>query len=171
MKEFYGTKKLAATTMTLGEYNEYRGWDMPENENPDAPGFLIEYLDGGKANFPNHKGYISWSPKEQFENAYQPTTAMSFGHALVALKAGAKAARSSWNGKGMWIARTPGSAFEAKFAKCGHAAAKRAVEIDDPEGEIELLPHIDMRDADGFIVVGWLASQTDMLAEDWMIVE
>jgi len=96
---------------------------------------------------------------------------MDFGKALNALKAGAAVARAGWNGKGMWLALTPGSAFEAKFAKCGHAAAKRAFEINDPDGEIELLPHIDMRAADGSMVIGWLASQTDMLAEDWAIVD
>lgn len=96
---------------------------------------------------------------------------MDFGEALKALKAGACVARAGWNGKGMWIALTPGSAFEAKHAKCGHAAAKRAVEIGDPDGEIELLPRIDMRSADGSMVVGWLASQSDMLAEDWCVVD
>lgn len=95
---------------------------------------------------------------------------MDFGDAIRAMKAGAKVARAGWNGKGMWVALTPGSAFEARHAKCGHAAAKRAGELAYPEDEIELLPHIDMRAADGCIVVGWLASQTDMLAEDWMVV-
>lgn len=95
---------------------------------------------------------------------------MNFGQALEALKEGAAVARSGWNGKGMWIALTPGSAFEARHAKCGHAAAKRAMELGDQEAEIELLPHIDMRAADGTMVIGWLASQTDMLADDWQIV-
>lgn len=103
-------------------------------------------------------------------NEPPPNERMDFGAALKALKAGAAVARSGWNGKGMWIALTPGSAFEARHAKCGHAAAKRAVELPDGEAEIELLPHIDMRAADGSMVVGWLASQTDMLAEDWAIV-
>lgn len=95
---------------------------------------------------------------------------MDFGDALRALKAGAKVSRAGWNGKGMWIALTPGSAFEARHAKCGHAAAKRADELGFPEAEVVLLPHIDMRAADGSMVVGWLASQTDMLAEDWAVV-
>jgi hypothetical protein len=105
-----------------------------------------------------------------YDRADQPHTNMNFGDALAALKDGAKVARAGWNGKGMWIALTPGSAFEARYAKCGHAAAKRADEMDDPDGDIELLPHIDMRAADGCMVVGWLASQTDMLADDWQIV-
>lgn len=99
---------------------------------------------------------------------------MDFSDALRALKAGAKVAREGWNGKGMWIALTPGSAFPAASAKCGHAAAKRADELRDEshfeEPFVDLLPHIDMRTADGAMCVGWLASQTDMLAEDWVVV-
>jgi hypothetical protein len=94
---------------------------------------------------------------------------MSFGHAIVAMKAGHKVARAGWNGKGMWIALTPGSSFDATYAKDGHAAKHRAFEV-GADGQIDLLPHIDMRAADGTMVVGWLASQTDMLADDWMIV-
>ena len=37
--------------------------------------------------------------------------------------------------------------------------------------EVEICSHIDMKSADNKIVIGWLASQTDMLAEDWEIVE
>ncbi len=91
---------------------------------------------------------------------------MDFGDAIRAMKAGAKVARAGWNGKGMWVAMTPGSTFPAFAAKDGHAAAHRAAEVGHG-GEINLLPHIDMRAADGSLVVGWLASQTDMLAEDW----
>jgi hypothetical protein len=39
-----------------------------------------------------------------------------------------------------------------------------------PFTDVRINPHIDMKAADGSIVVGWLASQTDMLAEDWVIV-
>lgn len=95
---------------------------------------------------------------------------MDFGDAIRAMKAGAAVRRVGWNGKGMWVSFTPGSAFEARHAKCGHAAAKRAMELEDPEAEIVTLPHFDMRAADGSIVIGWLASQTDMAAEDWEVV-
>jgi len=91
---------------------------------------------------------------------------MDFGEAIRALKAGKMVARTGWNGKGMWLAYTPGSTFPAVYAKDGHAAKHRAAEV-GTEGEITLLPHIDMRAADGSMVIGWLASQTDMLAEDW----
>lgn len=95
---------------------------------------------------------------------------MNFGEALEALKIGARVARAGWNGKGMWIALTPGSVFPAGLAKSGHAARHRAEELGDDFKEITLLPHIDMRAADGSMVIGWLASQTDMLADDWEIV-
>ena len=73
MKPCIGTKFVSAKRMTLGEYNAYRKWDMPANENPDTPGYLIEYKDGGKPNDPRHTGYISWSPKDVFEAGYTET--------------------------------------------------------------------------------------------------
>lgn len=101
---------------------------------------------------------------------------MDFGDAIRAMKAGKKVARAGWNGKNMWVALTPGSQFPAQHAKPDHAAAHRAAEIESdqvPSGgdHVVLLPHIDMRSADGSMAVGWLASQTDMLAEDWAVVE
>lgn len=71
MKKYIGTKQLKATPMTLGAYNEYRGWKQPENEDPNAEGYLVEYQDGGKPNDERHEGYISWSPKDVFERAYK----------------------------------------------------------------------------------------------------
>lgn len=97
---------------------------------------------------------------------------MDFGDAIRAMKAGKKVARAGWNGKNMWVALTPGSQFPADMARAGHAARHRADEMDTTTGLfIVLMPHIDMRAADGSMVVGWLASQTDMLAEDWRIVD
>lgn len=95
---------------------------------------------------------------------------MDFGDAIRAMKAGKCVAREGWNGKGMWVAYTPGSKFAKEFAKDGHAAKHRADEIATAGGDITLLPHLDMRAADGSMVIGWLASQTDMLAEDWVEV-
>ena len=77
------------------------------------------------------------------------------------LKEGAKVARIGWNGKGMFLFLVPGSTFKVNRPPLLGIY---------PEGtEINYLPHIDMRTADGK-VVPWLASQTDVLAEDWVIV-
>lgn len=67
---YIGTKSVLATTMTRGEYNEYRGWQIPENEDPSEQGYLVEYVDGGKPNDERHQGYISWSPRDVFEQSY-----------------------------------------------------------------------------------------------------
>lgn len=97
---------------------------------------------------------------------------MNFGSALECLKAGFKVARSGWNGKGMWVALTPASSFSSDYAKTGHAAGHRANEMSKTHQEyIYLNAHIDMKTADGSMCIGWLASQTDMLADDWCIVD
>lgn len=70
-KLYQGTKRLRAIPMSRGDYNVYRGWITPEGENTADEGYLVEYQDGGKANDHRHVGYISWSPKEVFENSYQ----------------------------------------------------------------------------------------------------
>lgn len=70
MVAFIGTKSVLATSMTRGEYNEYRGWQIPENEDPLEEGYLVEYVDGGKPNDERHSGYISWSPRDVFEKSY-----------------------------------------------------------------------------------------------------
>lgn len=70
-KNYVGTKALKATPMTKGEYNKYRGWEMPSNEVAEEPGYFVEYQDGGKSNDSRHEGYVSWSPKDVFEKSYK----------------------------------------------------------------------------------------------------
>ena len=72
MNKYLGTKEVSAKPMTRGEYNDYRGWQIPENEDPNEQGYLIEYQDGGKSNDSRHAGYISWSPADVFNRAYAP---------------------------------------------------------------------------------------------------
>lgn len=72
MNKYLGTKEVLAKPMTRGEYNDYRGWQIPENEDPNEQGYLIEYQDGGKSKDSRHAGYISWSPADVFDRAYAP---------------------------------------------------------------------------------------------------
>ena len=90
MLRYIGTKVIKAMPMTRGEYNGIRGWDVPEGENPDDEGYLVEYLDGGKPNHTDYSGYISWSPKDVFERAYRAVSKLTAGMAIQALKAGQK---------------------------------------------------------------------------------
>ena len=163
MSDLYiGTKMVNAEPMTRAEYNAFRGWELPADENGDDEGYLVEYLDGGKPNTTTHAGYVSWSPKEQFDNAYRKTSGMSFGLAVEAVKKGKKIARAGWNGKGMFLFLVPGSTFKVNRAPLLGIY---------PEGtEINYHAHIDMKTVDGTIVP-WLASQTDVLADDWIVVE
>lgn len=71
MKKYIGIKYVYAEPMTRLEYNQLRDWKLPEDENGDDEGYLIEYIDGGKPNVMGYNGYVSWSPKEVFERAYQ----------------------------------------------------------------------------------------------------
>jgi hypothetical protein len=83
---------------------------------------------------------------------------MNFGQALETLKAGGLVQRAGWNGKGMFLYLVAGSKFTVSRAPLLGIF---------PEGtEIDYSPHIDMRTADGKCVP-WLASQTDILADDW----
>lgn len=70
-KRYVGTKIVKAWPMTRGQYNKYRGWTMPETENPEDLGYLVEYEKGGQPNHPEHPGYISWSPQDVFEGSYE----------------------------------------------------------------------------------------------------
>ena len=104
MTPHIGTKHVNATPMTLGNYNIYRGWELPEDEEPSTEGFMVEYLGSTDSNHKSHSGYISWTPAEQFNNHYDDlSSGISYGHALLLLELGYKLAREGWNGKGMFI--------------------------------------------------------------------
>lgn len=157
MKEFYGTKRILAIPMTRGAYNQYRGWVVPANENPHDAGYLVEYTDGGKPNDERHSGYISWSPADVFDLAYKPINAMTFGHALEALKEGRRVARAGWNGKGMYLLYVGPQDWNFDNDN-----------VEEKEADFQCYAFIVMKTADNKFVP-WLASQTDVLAEDWTI--
>lgn len=70
MNTYIGTKIINAKPMNRLEYNEFRNWQLPADENGADEGYLVEYLDGGKPNTPEYAGYVSWSPKDVFEKSY-----------------------------------------------------------------------------------------------------
>lgn len=150
-------------------------------ERDNKPGYLVRYADG----------YVSWSPKAVFDEAYREigileaaivprsqaeapaveeadactftaTACGPFGFALNMLRHGCKVARDGWNGKGMFLYLVPSSEFVVNRPPLLGIY---------PEGtKVHYRAHIDMVTADGSCVP-WLASQTDLLAEDWYIVE
>jgi len=86
---------------------------------------------------------------------------------LESLKSGAKVCRKGWNGNNMWICLTKGSVIPCELARGGAALA---IAKEDKRKQITINDHIDMKTSDGSVCCGWLASQADMLADDWMIV-
>lgn len=82
------------------------------------------------------------------------SASMDFADALRALKRGERVAREGWNGKGMWIV----------IIHAGNAVYRRNGDAYDMQD------CIGMRTAGGVMQPGWLASQADLLAEDWRIV-
>ena len=111
-------------------------------------GYRVRYQDG----------YESWSPKDVFEEAYRRTDAMTFGMAIEAARKGRKIARKGWNGKGQYVELATGISYV------------------NPTGEIINASHeVIGNRAFAFVgtsgvQMGWLASQADMLAEDWVII-
>lgn len=172
MKRYIGVKEIKATPMKRGAYNTYRGWECPADENPDDDGFLVEYIDGGQANHPDHAGYISWSPADVFERAYRRVDGLTFGQAIEAMKAGKKVARAGWNGKGMWVVLMGGMTLPPYSTQGTERKVNdRTAKFIGEDTPFESLPYVAMWTADKKWLPGWLASQTDMLSEDWMIVD
>jgi hypothetical protein len=89
---------------------------------------------------------------------------MDFGDAIRHMKIGRKVARDGWNGKGMWLIYVPGTVDAPLREGTPYAAAVR-------DDTVTINPHIDMMTATGEMQPGYLASQTDMLADDWVVVE
>lgn len=115
-------------------------------------GYDVHYADG----------YTSWSPKAPFEEAYRDIAeGVTFGDAIYFLKRGGVVTRRGWNGKGMFLYMVPPGEYPARTR-----AAK------DYFGEDALVPYrayIAMKTVDGD-VVPWVASQSDVLAEDWLVI-
>jgi len=162
MQQYIGVKLINAKPMSRLEYNMFRGWTLPVDENGEDAGYLVEYIDGGKANTEEYAGYVSWSPADVFERAYRMTNGLTFGLALEALKAGQKLARSGWNGAGQFVYIVPANAYPAQTG-----AAKAYF------GDGALVPYgayLALKNAQDTVNT-WAPSISDVLAEDWQVVD
>lgn len=150
MKQFIGVKIIHAEPAKATE-NDKRG-TYPTG----AEGYKVVYEDG----------YTSWSPKAVFDAAYRPTDGLTFGLAIEALKLGKKVARVGWDCKSMWLHYVDGVHYGVSSN-----VLEPVAKYGDPEISLfpTLAPWIGMKTADNNFVP-WLASQTDVLADDWMIV-
>ena len=146
MQNYIGVKLVGAEPMTRGDYNTKRVRTAPADKNPADEGYCVCYPDG----------YTSWCPKEQFEKANRKTDGMSFGHAIESARLGLKIARAGWNGRGIFVMlNTPSD--RSKMTQEYLYIDTTGLQTDN-----EAAPRC---------CVPWLASQTDMLADDWQLVE
>lgn len=107
-----------------------------------------------------------------FDKTYDPvleqTELLTFGDAIQAAKQGHKVARRGWSGRGMWVIYNAGSKGQT------HAMFDGSVYKNHGVDECEILPNFDMYTVNlegrRAMLVGWAASQTDMLANDWAII-
>ena len=91
---------------------------------------------------------------------------MNFGQAIEELKKGNRVARKGWNGKGMFLILIDGTNAIKPYPNTPYDSVVKY----NGQEKINILPHIDMHTAKGDMVCGWLASQTDMLSDDWVVI-
>lgn len=151
MKTYIGTKIIQA---------EPQAKNYGPSEGQGAPGYKVVYPDG----------YTSWSPADAFEGAYRGTDAagLTFGDAIHLLKLGHRVARAGWNGKGMWLSLSCDGSREV--AAENFWSPHNAAHAHSLGGKAVVQPCITMKNAQGEIQMGWVATQSDMLAEDWMVL-
>lgn len=95
---------------------------------------------------------------------------MNFGQAIESLKDGKKVTREGWNGKGMFLLMAGGYEVAKDKLREGTHITPEFLESRGVDSMV-IIPHIDMWTAQNTYLSGWLASQTDMLSEDWVVVE
>ena len=110
-----------------------------------------------------HTQYVTAAAEEAVLHEGEEGT---FGQAIESLKFGKKVARKGWNGKGMFLWLKPGTMVKSEWC---HDPELKAI-ADKNGGEIEALGTICMKTADDKILSGWLASQSDILAHDWVLM-
>lgn len=150
---YIGTKSVNGSPLTKAKYCKLRGWPVPVNEDPDEEGYLVEY----PHSTPNNEqfcGYITWSPKIPFEDAYRDVTkGCAFGHAVELMKLGFKMARKGWNGKGMYITLVSGDNWA--MDKHENTICEKCCWLGVKTVDNQFMP--------------WVPSQSDVLAEDWVL--
>lgn len=156
MKQYIGTKMVkAAPALRLMDGKGNNRIELLSSNPMPLPGDSVE--EGYKVVYED--GYESWSPTDVFEAAYRETTGMPFGLAIEAAKKGKKIARAGWNGKNQYVELA--SSISYVHADCSivnvlhNNIGNKALAFVGTSG----------------VQMGWLASQADMLADDWMILE
>lgn len=198
MKKYIRCHIVEAEPMTRGEHLKSKGLALiPGSGSESDEGYFIQYPDGYKSWCPKAQFEEASSPEALYEvlkafhdehyaanpegltlelvkayyGQFVHNPCMTFGQAIEAMKQGKKVARRGWNGKGMFLWLKPATSIKAEW--CKDEMLKGLVEANG--GEILGLGTVCMYTHDSTgrkaILTGWLASQSDMLSDDWVVVE
>ena len=155
MRKYIGTKIVEATPARRLHGPGGSFW-VTDEQAAGVPG-LAAVEEGYEVHYSD--GYTSWSPKDVFEDAYRPSDGLPFGLAIEAAKKGHKIQRVGWNGMGQYVELATGISYTnaaGDVVNVKHAAIGNAALAFVGTSGVQL---------------GWLASQADMLADDWRIVD
>lgn len=144
MPKYIGVKIIWAIPMIREAFEAKHGRNVGGDKHGE--GYEVTY----------EGGYQAWSPEDVFDAAYRPIDALTFGLAIEALKLGKKVARAGWNGKGIFIELQVPDQY-SKMSSPYIFIDTTGLQTDNPDAPRSRVP--------------WLASQTDMLTEDWRVVE
>lgn len=141
---------VEAEPCTLGEWEAKTGKKWNEADRPRSD-------EGYKCDYPD--GYSGWCPKAEFEKVSSPAENMTFGQAIDACRyRGAKIQRANWNGVGQYV--------EYKVVEVCYSEESKLV-----QSHAFVFHFVNRKTGETGLQVGWLASQADMAANDWRIVE
>lgn len=154
-KQYIGTKTVQAAPALRIESEGNVRVELLADKPVTMPTDTVDM--GYKVIYPD--GYESFCPLDAFEEAYRPTDGMNFGLAIEAAKRGKRIARKGWNGKGQYVEIGTDFAYRT--------TDDQGVLVAHEDIGTQALVFVGTRGRQ----VGWLASQADMLADDWYIVE
>lgn len=146
MSKYIRVNIVEAEPMTAYEFDNLKG---REHSDENCEGYKIVYDDG----------YVSWCPKARFDEVSRPIDGMTFGQAIDACRyRGARIQRKNWNGIGQYV--------EHKVVEVCYPEESKLV-----QSHAFVFHFVNCKTGEAGIQVGWLASQADMAADDWVIVE
>lgn len=141
---------VEAKPATLGEWEAETGKKWNEADRPRTD-------EGYKCDYPD--GYSGWCPKAEFEKVSSPVENMTFGQAIDACRyRGAKIQRANWNGEGQYV--------EYKVVEVCYSEESKLV-----QSHAFVFHFVNRKTGETGVQVGWLASQADMAASDWIILD
>lgn len=154
MKTYLGVQFTEAEPMNLGDYLEFKGRMLPDEEDPLTRGYMIKHS--------NER--FTWTPKGFFDRFCKLEGDLNLGLAVEAVKQGERVARHCWTEKGTWITLQKG--YPAGIECNKNSAEAYNIKLGTV---IKVLPYFVMKNADDSFSP-WIPNQSDLMADDYYII-